>query len=81
MSTTRSGADNRGVTTSVFTAILDGGLLAFGPLLGLVITGPGYPAMFASVAALLTFGAWAYSRMDPIASFQSATEIPVSRVG
>jgi MFS family permease len=81
MSTTRADPDSRGATTSVFTAILDGGLLAFGPLLGVIITGPGYPAMFGVVAAFLCAGAWVFSRMDHVATPEPFTETPVSWVG
>ncbi len=59
----RAPDEDRGSAMAFFTALFDLGILAGGPVLGLIITGFGYPAMFTTAAALLigvavVFGLW-----------------------
>ncbi|WP_437496710.1 MFS transporter [Sorangium sp. So ce1099] len=46
----------RGAAMSVFSALFDAGTLLGAPLLGLIIRGLGYPAMFAAAAAVAVAG-------------------------
>jgi predicted MFS family arabinose efflux permease len=73
MVVTRAHADNRGVAMTLFTSLFDVGL-ASAPLLGFVIEGSGYTAMFtvaASVAAAFAVGffvidgRWVQSEIQP----------------
>lgn len=50
----RATVSDRGSSMSFFTALFDLGQLAAGPILGLLIAGLGYSAMFAFSAALIT---------------------------
>ena len=61
---TRARAAERGAAMSLFTALFDGGVLIGGPALGAMIRFAGYPAMFASAAALVATGAVVFAIWD-----------------
>ena len=61
---TRARASERGAALSVFTAIIDAGLLLGGPTLGFVVYLAGYPAMFATAAAILVAATLAFAVWD-----------------
>lgn len=54
----------RGAALSIFTALFDAGVLIGGPALGLIIRLAGYPAMFASAAAMVAFGSLTFAVWD-----------------
>jgi MFS family permease len=54
----------RGAALSIFTALFDAGVLIGGPALGLIIRLAGYPAMFASAAAMVVFGSLTFAVWD-----------------
>lgn len=54
----------RGAAMSLFTALFDGGVLVGAPALGLVIHFAGYPAMFATAAAMVVAGAVGFALWD-----------------
>jgi MFS family permease len=60
----RARAAERGAAMSLFTALFDAGALVGGPLLGGVIRIAGYPAMFATAAALIVMGAVVFALVD-----------------
>jgi MFS family permease len=66
----RARASERGAALSVFTALFDGGTMIGGPLLGGIVRGVGYPAMFAVAgffAATSMVGLWVLDRQgDPV---------------
>lgn len=76
LATTRADRVDRGAVTSVFTAILDLGLIAFGPMLGLIITGPGYARMWGVVAIGIAMGAIAFARVDRRSAIEPTRESP-----
>jgi MFS family permease len=53
MVVSRAPDEDRGSAMAFFTALFDFGILVGGPVLGLIISRAGYPAMFTSAAALL----------------------------
>ena len=61
---TRTPLADRGSSVAFFTALFDVGALVAGPLLGLVIAGQGYSAMFSLAAALLVVGAVVFAIWD-----------------
>lgn len=61
---TRTPEEVRGASLSFFTALFDVGVLIGGPLLGAIIEGAGYPAMFLTAGALLTFAMVTYYVWD-----------------
>lgn len=76
---TRTPADVRGSSLSFFTALFDIGVLFGGPLLGAIIEGAGYPAMFLTAGALLTVATVIYyvwdRRWDVAAEAEPATPV------
>ena len=60
----RARPSERGAALAIYTALFDAGMLIGGPLLGLVITGFGYRAMFATAAAGVALGAVAFGLWD-----------------
>ncbi len=60
----RARAAERGAAMSLFTALFDVGALIGGPLLGGVIRGAGYPAMFATAAVLIVIGSGVFWLLD-----------------
>ena len=60
----RSPAPDRGSTIAFFTALFDVGLLIGGPLLGAIISGSGYPAMFVTAAIITLAGLGVYGWWD-----------------
>jgi len=60
----RARPDERGAALSLFTALFDGGVLFGGPLFRAVIRFAGYPAMFASAAALVVAGGITFALWD-----------------
>ncbi|MBT8208701.1 MAG: MFS transporter [Acidimicrobiia bacterium] len=61
---TRTPDDVRGASLSFFTALFDVGVLIGGPLLGAIIEGAGYSAMFLTADAMLTFAMVTYYLWD-----------------
>lgn len=61
---TRSPAAVRGATLSFFTALFDIGVLIGGPVLGIIISVSGYPAMYSFAAIAMTIGTVVYWRWD-----------------
>ena len=61
---TRARASERGAALSVFTAIIDAGLLIGGPTLGIVVYLAGYSVMFATAAAILVAATLAFAIWD-----------------
>jgi MFS family permease len=60
----RARASERGASLAIYTALFDAGTLVGGPLLGLVITGFGYRAMFATAAVAVTLGVLVFAAWD-----------------
>jgi MFS family permease len=54
---TRTPDENRGRAMALYTALFDVGVLAGGPLFGLLIQEAGFAAMYAAAGALILFGA------------------------
>ena len=66
---TRSPLAVRGSTLAFFTALFDIGTLVGGPILGLVIEGFGYPAMFLAAGGMLAVATVVFARWDrPVAA-------------
>jgi len=70
---TRARPAERGAALSLFTALFDGGVLVGGPAFGAVIHFAGYPAMFASAAALVVAGGITFALWDAEAPRGRAT--------
>lgn len=64
MVVSRAPDEDRGSAISFFTALFDLGILVGGPVLGVVITGFGYPAMFTVAAGVIIATAIAFSVTD-----------------
>ena len=64
MATTRAGEGDRGTVTAVFTAVFDLVLFAAAPLLGLLIAGLGYTAMFLTASGAVWGGMALFYRYD-----------------
>ncbi len=60
----RARRTERGAATAIFTALFDAGALVGGPLLGVIIRDVGYPAMFATAAALVAVGGLVFAWVD-----------------
>ena len=60
----RAPAAERGAAMSFFTALFDCGALIGGPIFGLVIRAAGYPAMFATLVAVVTTGTAIFAVWD-----------------
>ena len=61
---TRAPVGDRGSAVAFFTMLFDVGALSGGPLLGAVIAGFGYPAMFRTGAVILAGGVVSYALWD-----------------
>ncbi|HWM86998.1 MAG TPA: MFS transporter [Kofleriaceae bacterium] len=57
MVVSRARPSERGAALAIYTALFDAGILAGGPLLGLVISTAGYAAMFSTAAGLVAVSA------------------------
>jgi MFS family permease len=64
LTVTRARVSERGSVMAIYTALFDVGILLGGPLLGLVIQGHGYGAMFATTAVLVVAGAVSFATWD-----------------
>jgi len=60
----RAPVADRGSALAFFTALFDVGVLVGGPLLGVIITISGYPAMYTAAAAILAAGVVSYALWD-----------------
>jgi MFS family permease len=76
IATTRAPVGDRGTVTATFTAVFDLVLFAIAPLLGLVISVFGYPAMFLTVSAAVVGGIAFFYGFDRgrIGSFPTTAE-------
>jgi predicted MFS family arabinose efflux permease len=61
---TRAPVADRGSVLAFFTALFDVGVLVGGPLLGVIITISGYPAMYTAATAILAAGVVSYALWD-----------------
>jgi MFS family permease len=64
LTVTRARVSERGSAMAIYTALFDVGILLGGPLLGLVIEGHGYGAMFTATAVLVVAGAAVFAAWD-----------------
>jgi MFS family permease len=60
----RAPVADRGSALAFFTALFDVGVLVGGPLLGVIITISGYPAMYTAATAILAAGVVSYALWD-----------------
>ena len=61
---TRARDADRGSAMGIFTALFDAGVVIGGPLFGAIVTSAGFPAMFASGAAVVVAGTAAFLVWD-----------------
>lgn len=69
----RAPVADRGSALAFFTALFDVGVLIGGPMLGLIITRSGYPAMYTASAVVLLAGTVTYAVWDKKHDERSAT--------